>query len=822
MDVPTMDDTIPLELEKALVKAEKINQRNIDKAGYAASDLGSYVTKNYLGHLCQHIDLELQQQEQNTQEEIALVLGGLSTEVLALCAITKVIHGIAIGQKMVELYVSAGLEVQAECWAAGLIQKNPKLFDSIDKKVRERHSSVEYRRTAARALARRKDYIVDRWPKARVVRAGAWLVNCVFAALPEVFEWVREAEGWYSPTLCAGALEAAEKACGEAIDRNPVFLPRREIPNPWTAWTQTHVDPRINGRVTFLRTIYGDVIAAAKAAIADGSMKPAMDAVTALQSVPWRINKRIYGVIRGCMEQGIEVDGLPTAMQIVEPERTKAWGDMSELEQTQWKIIRDESEKQNRAMRGERLSLIEDMSTAEHLLDAERFYTAMNCDWRGRVYSVPHFNFAREDRVRAMFEFANGEPIGHDGLRWLQMHVANCGDFEKISKQPIEDRVQWTINNTERLAAMVEVPMKDLWWTKADKPFLFLAACLELVSALSVGSTFVTRLPVSFDGSCSGLQHLSAMTRDETTAALVNLTPGDRPNDVYAVIADGVRESVLEDRLNELSQKFLDLGIDRKMAKRNVMTYSYSSKKYGMASQQQVDLLDELYKDVILGKREDHPFGQNRKMGAARPTKAARYIASHIFDTIEARIHRPAQAMKFLQSIAKALAHEGKPVIWKTPTGIPWVNRYHEPIMQRLRLWMWDKGVKVETRVVIADGLMKGIDKDKAANGVAPNFVHANDAAHLQLTVNAAVAAGINNIATVHDSFGCLANRAGEFNNIIRQQFTLMYETHDVLSEVLERAKCDLTQHSWDRLPSVPQSGNLNLKEIENATYAFA
>ena len=37
------------------------------------------------------------------------------------------------------------------------------------------------------------------------------------------------------------------------------------------------------------------------------------------------------------------------------------------------------------------------------------------------------------------------------------------------------------------------------------------------------------------------------------------------------------------------------------------------------------------------------------------------------------------------------------------------------------------------------------------------------------LVVLAAVAEGIVSIATVHDSFGCLASRAGRFNQIIRR-----------------------------------------------------
>jgi len=44
----------------------------------------------------------------------------------------------------------------------------------------------------------------------------------------------------------------------------------------------------------------------------------------------------------------------------------------------------------------------------------------MQLDWRGRVYGVPSFNLQREDRVRALFMFADGEPISDEGLKWLQ------------------------------------------------------------------------------------------------------------------------------------------------------------------------------------------------------------------------------------------------------------------------------------------------------------------------------------------------------------------------------------------------------------------
>ena len=112
--------------------------------------------------------------------------------------------------------------------------------------------------------------------------------------------------------------------------------------------------------------------------------------------------------------------------------------------------------------------------------------------------------------------FADGEPIGEEGLYWLKVHVANCGDFEgadfiKVSKRPFAERVHWVEENLEKIKSTADEPLRELWWTKADKPFQFLAACFELSSALAQGLAFESRLPISFDG----LQRLAASERDD-------------------------------------------------------------------------------------------------------------------------------------------------------------------------------------------------------------------------------------------------------------------------------------------------------------------
>jgi DNA-directed RNA polymerase len=462
---------------------------------------------------------------------------------------------------------------------------------------------------------------------------------------------------------------------------------------------------------------------------------------------------------------------------------------------------------------------MQDLETVDLLVEHDRFWTPMNLDWRGRVYGVPSFNFQRDDRVRALFLFADGEPIGDEGLYWLKVHVANCGDFEcgdfgKISKRPFEERVQWVNQNLEKIESIAAAPLKELRWTEADKPFQFLAACIELSSALASGPKFVSRLPVSFDGSCSGLQHLSAMTRDFETAKLVNLTPHAVPQDIYQTVAGRVKERVesdLEVEDTHLAQMWLKHGIDRELVKRNVMTYSYGSNIHGMA--------DQLREDVMLPlsqRNEEHPFGDDDGY------KASWYLAKQTYEAIKEVISLPAQAMTFLQDLARAMADD-KPLGWISPARVPWINHYNKPDTKQVKLWLHDRGVRIRYTTKIAVGELPQIEKRKAASTVAPNFVHALDAAHLLRTVNAAVAEGISSIATVHDSFGCLPSRAARFRRLIREEFVRMYQEHDVLAEVFKQARADLTDPNTKRMPSgPPQKGSLEIGLLLDAEFAFA
>jgi DNA-directed RNA polymerase len=787
--------------------------------GYGQTIGALGITQDALKPLTEHIQERINNfnnlSEADPEKAFLYVVRNLSAETIALSALNEALGAIAVGKNALQVRVSLAHGIAGECWAKGLLEKDEALFSRIDRVVRRKHGNLKYRKQAARSVAARAGFRVRSWDRKERLIAGNVLLDCLLKALPEIFQFEAvEGETGYL-IIAPGALALAERAVEQALRLKPVFVPCTEPPKPWTGFFDGgYWDERTRLRASVVRTFNKETVGAVRAAIKAGAMQPHLDALNALQSTAWTINKPVLEVLKWAYENKVPVAGLPPQEDVPKPVKPDAWEFMDDTEKRTWKYKFSQVKERNRSFVSNRVLFKHDTETADLLAQSERFWTPMNCDWRGRVYSVCHFNFQRDDRVRALFLFADGQPIGEDGLRWLKIHAANCGGFDKIDKKPLDERVKWTDENLSKLLKCAGTP-KDCqsvqFWTKAKTPFLFLAACMELTAALAKGPQYLTRLPVSFDGSCSGLQHLAAMTRDEETAKLVNLIPSATPQDVYESVADLVTKRIATDSA-ALAKTVSAFGVDRALVKRNVMTYSYSSKKFGMSQQLVEDLMRPLAFKVLAGELDKHPFGDDDGRDASK------YLASHIYDAIETLVHRPAAAMRMLQKCARALAHEGKPVAWETPLGLPWINRYHAPTLKRLNLWLNDSRV----RMVYADGGEKQIDKDKAANGVAPNFVHALDATHLLMVALACSRENITQLATVHDSFGCLAPQAARFNQIVREQFVKLYEEHDVLKEVLDQAKHDLTVHNQQRLPTVPDYGSLNLREVINAEYAFA
>jgi DNA-directed RNA polymerase len=505
-------------------------------------------------------------------------------------------------------------------------------------------------------------------------------------------------------------------------------------------------------------------------------MQPVLRAINVLQRVAFTINKPVLDFV---LREG----GPPTPA--VEP--PLIW---QQEKRQEW----------NEAL-AHSTAFETDMVAAEAMADKEHFWVPLHIDFRGRLYGIPHFNFQREDRVRALFLFADGEPIGEEGLKWLKAHVAGAagGEPRKLGHY---DRIKWTDANLEKLCDVGRAVIRrddpaTIDWPLPKDRYQFLAACVELAQAIDKGPTFKTRLPLMFDGSCSGLQHLCAMTRAEE-GLYVNLTDAYERYDFYSLVAQRVWEAA--PNLRHLMRG----PDDREIVKQPAMSYFYGSRPggfrkpkkygrwrpYGMTKQ----IIDEL---------------KERK----QPTKGAKELAHAIYDAIGNMVPRATEVRDFLEELARLCAKGGKPLRWTTPAGLPVINRYHEAEIEPIPVPL--NGRRRRFNFVV--GHKEDINETKAANAVTANFVHSVDATHLQAVAIEAAAAGIDMVC-VHDCFGCIAPHAWRLKLAIHVKFVQLHR-HNLLAEVLASAQATLPKNI--KLPTLPETGNLKLEGMYSNYHAF-
>jgi DNA-directed RNA polymerase len=518
-----------------------------------------------------------------------------------------------------------------------------------------------------------------------------------------------------------------------SVKNNPLLSPLTTPPTPWTQVETGGLPPDHWAKVPLIREHHPSIKNAARKAISTGQMQPVLDAINALQAVPLKINRPILDfMLRNEVPPVID----PKA---IKPKQWEARSRFQTLEAT--KI------------------------TAEIMSDCDRFWVPHNIDFRGRLYGIPHLNFQREDRVRGLFLFADGEPIGEDGLLWLKAHVAARADKNKWSKveKPGElnfaDRVAWTDAHLEDLCEIGNAVLrgddpKSLAWALPGKPYQFLAACIELVLALEQGPQFETRLPLTFDGSCSGLQHLCMMTRADE-GRYVNLTPADESDDFYRRVAYRVWWK------NPALQYLMEGPFDRKIVKQPCMTFFYGSKPGGFSKDkadrwQPFGMTEQIVK--VLKERE-------------QSTKGAKELAHAIYKVIEDMVPKAKQVRDSLKRLAEEYAAKGKSLRWTTPLGLPVFNAYYPAETKEINTTINNR----RRRVTLAVGDKPEIDSDGAKNAATANYVHSMDAAHMQMTILAAAKEGIEMVA-VHDCFGTIASRTARFHQIIIEQFVRLYK----------------------------------------------
>lgn len=527
--------------------------------------------------------------------------------------------------------------------------------------------------------------------------------------------------------------------------------------------------------------------------------------LNALQDTEWRINKPVLQVIRNLWDNGQEWGDLPAKDDIPLPdypfskEKHELTEDERELFRA-WSRNRNHIYSINNRSVSKRIQVERTLQIAEQYARYDRFYYVWQNDFRSRKYAGSTFLSPQSaDWSKATLEFGYPLPINSwEDARWLCIHGANLYGNDKVS---LNDRETWAWDFADEAHKIVDNPYDNQLWLEADKPFQFLAWCYEMSGLVKQGWGFETRLPVSADGSCNGLQHLSAILRDERGGRATNLIPSPLPQDIYTMVADATIDAIKKDN-TELARKCLAFGIDRKMTKRPVMIVPYSGTRHACRS-----YIDDAIRDKIKNGA-DNPFGEDL-------FEVSLYLSNHVWDAISGVIQSARKVMDYVKSVGDVYAAHGKHMEWITPTGWLVLQQYHEQEKKRIKTHINGDIVSLSFPRDKEDT----VNRMRTGLGSSPNFIHSMDAAAMTKTINKCVAAGLQDFAMVHDSYGTHSSNMVAMSEILREEFVTMYEEHDVLTELRDHA---ITVLGTEDVPLPPSKGNLDLHNILRSEYFFA
>ena len=133
-------------------------------------------------------------------------------------------------------------------------------------------------------------------------------------------------------------------------------------------------------------------------------------------------------------------------------------------------------------------------------------------------------------------------------IDYFKLYLANTFGKDKLTRG---GKLNWVNKNIDQIINEYENNLdtfKINYLLKSKEPFQFLSCILAYINYIKkyllyllyllYGLRREIKLPILFDASCSGVQHLSARTTDTKIAKLVNLLNNDSPSDFYQYCID--------------------------------------------------------------------------------------------------------------------------------------------------------------------------------------------------------------------------------------------------------------------------------------------
>jgi len=551
--------------------------------------------------------------------------------------------------------------------------------------------------------------------------------------------------------------------------------------------------------------------------------------VNAVGRVPWKINQRVLKVLETVYDKhlvdytkeysligGIPDDDLPNPYDLVpivefDPDNTPPYVEYRD------KITALEDKFDVLKSKGLVVKLA--LSTAKKYKDYDKIYFSYQVDFRGRLYPIqPHLNPQGAKVVKSLLLFAEGKPLDTDkAVEWFKIHGANLYGYDKLL---YPDRILKIEEMNDEICKIADDPLVNREWTEADEPFAYLAWCFEYSDWIRNPSDFISHIPIALDATCSGIQLYSGLMKDKKGALAVNvlqatdsegnkciadiygevaacgnryLETGDYEKNIHYTTKDKVSHTVnLEALGNSMMGK-----LNRKIAKRNTMTFPYNVSTFGMKDQVLTDII-EPYKNT-----KDQFW-----LEGAEDWQVATLVAKLNYKGISEVVEGAVVCRDFLKSLTREVVEKGSFIQYNTPIfGFPVVHRIVKYNVSRVTTALAKLTIRTPTTV---------LDGTKMVNGIAPNYIHSLDATLMFRTVERLLASGVSSFALIHDSYGVHAADTEKLAHEVRESYIELFEDNPLYDFTEQTAPFKALEAK--ELPI----GDLNIQEVRNSEYIFS
>jgi DNA-directed RNA polymerase len=778
---------------------------NADRNPYAAAIMRDYVLP--LAHSLE-TTMTLGRAQAHRRQTHVNLLAALDPHAVAYLAcrgalVNLLREGVVPLRKMASFI---GKTIHSELILEQIAENAPELYHALHQDLGRRRSKDErHRMTVFKMQAAKNNIEVVEWPNGARDVVGVYLLGLLeVLGMVDIRKQHIKNKVVQDVMLTDDLMSRIDKIRSFVAISMPTYGPCVEPPRDWVTPIDGgyHTKELIRNNPMLIRGA-----SAAQEINRSNPMPAVLSAVNALQRTAWKVNTRVLGVARevGKFKNEGEIVSL---MNMPAPERPsdiprdatrETLGPDQQVRFKKWKRLMAEFYTEKKLMATKYARFYSATRAADMFADYPAIYFVYFADFRGRLYPMTYgLNPQGSDLQRALLTFSKGLPLNDEvATQWFMVHGANKWGFDKA---PLKERAAWVRDNHQLLMDMAADPVANQRWVEADKPLQFLAWVLEYAEYRTNPATFLSYLPVSMDGSCNGLQNLSALLRDEVGGEATNLVPGPVMQDIYkrvAQVAEGILRETPQERpeRERLRLLWLQHGVDRAVVKRAVMTTPYgvtrpSATKYVISDY------------LAAGKAPVFDRKEYRD--------AAEVLMSAVWPAIGKVIVKGRVAMDWLKASAKAIC-KANPMLetiqWVSPSGFIASQSYNAQEVKRVRTHLHG----VVALVVMND--KDEPDPNKHSTGLAPNFVHSMDAAHLHLTTTASAGRGIDALAMIHDDYGTHAANAQILYEEIRIQFVSMYEENDPVQDLAI---------IYPEIPAPPERGALDIRRVVDSEFFFS